>query len=123
MTIARGLGGMAAALMLMAGAAACGPSANAGVPASASARAHHRQRTGVVRVRGQVTSLTAQTIVVRTRRGRSLKFAIASNTKYRQKRAAIRPAAIPVGATVIVVGKRVAGSASPQAVVVRLLKP
>lgn len=121
-----GLGGVAAALMLAAGATGCGaaaPSANASVSASVSAGAHHHKRTRIIRVRGQVTSLTAQAIAVKTRSGRSLAFAIASNTKYRRKRAPIRPSAIPVGATVVVVAKRAVGGASPQAVSVRLVKP
>lgn len=119
------LGGIAAALMLVAGATGCGaaaPPANAGVPASVSASAHHHKRTGIIRVRGQVASLTAHTIAVTTRKGRSLTFAITSVTKYRKQRAPILPSAVPLGATVVVVAKR-NGGGYPQAVVVRLVKP
>ncbi|MDA8194135.1 MAG: hypothetical protein M0Z53_09085 [Thermaerobacter sp.] len=87
------------------GATASANTSNTTASASVSASKHPHKKPHLHRVKGQVVSLSATQIVVKTKAGTQFTFPISSKTHFRQKKTTITAASIHTGATVLVVSR------------------
>lgn len=99
------LAGTLATAVAGCGATAAANASNTTASASVSASKHHHKKPHLHRVKGQVVSVTATQIVVKTKTGTQFTFPISSKTHFRQKKTTITASSIHTGATVLVVSR------------------
>ena len=114
--------------VLSLGLAGCGTSASVSTTSSAPATssststAHHHKKAkkpaNRVVAHGKIANLSATTIGITNKKGKTITFALTSTTKYKQKKTTIAASALKVGQTATVVGKKTSGN--PTALVVRI---
>ncbi len=106
----RRLGLTVASTLVMVALAGCGttqaspstPPAQTSASTSKKASHHAHKRHKLLRARGTVTTVNASTLSIRTKKGKTLTFALTSKTKYRMKKATSSLTAVKPGGTVVV---------------------